>query len=298
MDLKYLGIFREAEHSPDRVVDDELILRAVADNLSNMEQEQVRVIFPAELLTIEQQPEVIFNMAEEEPVLERLEKFEQQGVSVVNSVQGVRNTFRKEMTAMLDGVSFVPDTVICSTSNPPQAHDFSVWVKRGDYHAIETNDVVLAENARELEEILCTFKKRGIDTVVLQRHVPGDLIKFYGVREPDHGINGKTRWFHWFYHKDQDLKNYPFEIKELQSRCEQAADRLCLEIFGGDAIITRQGEIFIIDVNAWPSFALFRDTAARHIAQHLRDKVNINQSVIFSRAAESRIDAVAPRGSR
>ena len=293
MNLKYLGIFREAEHSPDRVVDDELILKAVADKLSDMDKGQVRVIFPAELITIDQCPNVIFNMAEEKPVLERLAEFEQQGVRVVNSVQGVRNTFRKEMTAMLNGVSFVPDTVICSTSNPPRGDDCSVWVKRGDYHAIEKDDVVFAATDRDLANILRCFEKRGIDTVVIQRHIPGDLIKFYGVREPDHGVSGFTRWFHWFYHRDQDLKNYPFDTKELQSKCEQAADILSLEIFGGDAIITDCGDIFIIDVNAWPSFALFRDTAARYIAEHIRDKANINQSHDFSAASESRIRAVA-----
>lgn len=273
MNNSYIGIFREAEHSPERVVDDELILKAVAERLSSLDQSQVRVIFPAELHTIDKTPDVIFNMAEEEPVLERLSEFEQQGVRVVNSVQGVRNTFRQEMTAMLDGLPFVPETILCSTSATPPGHPSGVWVKRGDYHAIEKEDVVFAQTAQDLEKILRSFEARGIETVVIQRHVPGDLIKFYGVREPDHGVNGTTRWFHWFYHRDQDLKNYPFDRQELQSRCEQAADRLSLEIFGGDAIVTEQGDIFIIDVNAWPSFALFRDTAAEHIAHHIMEKV-------------------------
>ena len=42
-----------------------------------------------------------------------------------------------------------------------------------------------------------------------------------------------------------------------------------LDVWGGDAIVTPDGEIFVIDVNAWPSFALFRDEAADHIAAHL-----------------------------
>ena len=47
------------------------------------------------------------------------------------------------------------------------------------------------------------------------------------------------------------------------------AQALELEVWGGDAIVTPAGEIFVIDVNAWPSFALFRDEAADHIAAHL-----------------------------
>lgn len=271
--IKYLGIFREAEHSPERIIDDELILKAVAEKLSYGKNSEVRLISPAELEHIHNTPDIVFNMAEEEPVLCKLKALEQQGVKVVNSVQAVKNTFRKEMTAMLEGLSFVPDTVLSTTSDTPPVNSHGLWVKRGDYHAIEKNDVVFAETPQDLEKILHSFDQRGIKTVVLQRHVPGDLIKFYGVREPDHGINGSTRWFHWFYHKNQALKNHPFNREELQTRCEQAADRLSLEIFGGDAIVTQNGEIFVIDVNAWPSFALFRETAAGHIAHHIREKV-------------------------
>ena len=38
-----------------------------------------------------------------------------------------------------------------------------------------------------------------------------------------------------------------------------AAAALGLEIFGGDAIIKADGEPMIIDLNAWPSYALYRD---------------------------------------
>ena len=33
--------------------------------------------------------------------------------------------------------------------------------------------------------------------------------------------------------------------------------------------MTPRGDIFVIDVNAWPSFSLFRDEAAGHIAAQL-----------------------------
>ncbi len=271
---KYLGIFREAEHSPERVLDDELILRAVAKRLSDTGNCYVRLISSSELHEIEDIPDVIFNMAEEEPVLQRLEEMEQQGVQVINSVQGVRNTFRHAMTYKLEGLPFVPKTVLTDTSHPALPDPEGVWIKRGDYHAIQKDDVVFAKTRQDMERILRRFEGRGIKQVALQSHIPGDLIKFYGVREPDHGMNGNTRWFHWFYHRDQDLKNHPFDQRELQSRCEQATDYLMVEVFGGDAIVRQDGEIFIIDVNAWPSFALFRDQAAEHIAHHIMEKVS------------------------
>ena len=37
-------------------------------------------------------------------------------------------------------------------------------------------------------------------------------------------------------------------------------------MYGGDAIVSPAGAISVIDLNAWPSFALFRPVAAGHIA--------------------------------
>jgi len=40
-------------------------------------------------------------------------------------------------------------------------------------------------------------------------------------------------------------------------------------VYGGDAIVTPAGEIVLLDVNAWPSFALYREEAAQRIAAHV-----------------------------
>ncbi len=49
----------------------------------------------------------------------------------------------------------------------------------------------------------------------------------------------------------------------------QSAEALGLYVFGGDAIISAAGDITIIDVNDWPSFAPVRDRAAVAIAELL-----------------------------
>ncbi len=274
-----LGVFREAEHSPERVEDDELILKAVGHKLQEDGRVKVEFVYPSRLKEAieETVPELVFNMAEEEPVLCLLEGLERRGVQVVNSTMAVRNTFRKEMTTLLSGMNSFPETTICSinTDTFPDL-DGSVWVKRGDFHAIDKEDVRFAKDATELSEVLGAFSDRGIETVAIQRHVPGDLIKFYGVRHQSREQSGKgpgTLWFHWFYHRDQEIKNYRFDSADLQRRCEEGADMLGLEIFGGDAIVTEGGDIYVIDVNAWPSFALFREEASGHIAAYLLKKL-------------------------
>ena len=49
----------------------------------------------------------------------------------------------------------------------------------------------------------------------------------------------------------------------------RAALALGLDIYGGDAIVTATGGVVLLDVNAWPSFALFREEAAERIAAHV-----------------------------
>ena len=41
-------------------------------------------------------------------------------------------------------------------------------------------------------------------------------------------------------------------------------------MFGGDAIVTPDGKIYIIDINSWPSFARVRAEASVQIARRLR----------------------------
>jgi hypothetical protein len=45
-----------------------------------------------------------------------------------------------------------------------------------------------------------------------------------------------------------------------------------LEVYGGDAIITPESKIYVIDINSWPSFARVRDEAKVHIAEHIYSK--------------------------
>jgi predicted ATP-grasp superfamily ATP-dependent carboligase len=49
---------------------------------------------------------------------------------------------------------------------------------------------------------------------------------------------------------------------------------LDLEVFGGDAVVTSDGSIYLIDINAWPSFALFRKEASEAIARHILSKIS------------------------
>jgi hypothetical protein len=68
------------------------------------------------------------------------------------------------------------------------------------------------------------------------------------------------------------MLGYPFEASSLRRVALDAAAALGLEIFGGDAIIQANGEPMIVDLNAWPSYARYRDRAAHAIADHLTER--------------------------
>jgi hypothetical protein len=100
--------------------------------------------------------------------------------------------------------------------------------------------------------------------------VPGDLVKFYGVRNVAAPV--EANWFEWFYHRDKGMLGYSFDVPGLRRAAFAGAAALGLEIFGGDAIIKANGEPVIVDINAWPSYALYRDRAAQAIADHLTER--------------------------
>lgn len=267
------GIYREIAHSPGRETDDAEILRSVAAELSGRG-------FAAELKAPDELPEnrdaaeiprSLFVMCERAPVVERLAAWERQGVCVVNRPEAIRNTDRERTIARFAryGVPS-PPSVLVPTAAPPDACPVRTpcWVKRGDVHATEPGDVSFAAGATEIAAALARLSARGIAHAVLQEHVPGDLIKFYGVAGIEDG--GPASWFQWFYHRDQVLRNCPLDPAALTAAAVQGAAALGLEVFGGDAIATEDGRVLLIDLNAWPSFALYRKEAAASIAALLQ----------------------------
>jgi hypothetical protein len=265
------GVYRELAHSPGRETDDALILRATAARLEErgfeVELKSPDELPPADAAGV---PPFLFVMCERIPTVERLSEWERRGVRVVNRPPAIRNTDRERTLARFEryGVAF-PLSVLVSTDGPlPEGGArFPCWVKRGDVHATEEGDVSCAATPAELDIALARLSARGIARAVVQEHVPGDLIKFYGVA--GEAEEGPLAWFQWFYHRDQKLSNHAFDADRLRSLVGRGAEALGLEIFGGDAIAGPGGDLTLIDLNAWPSFALFRDAASVEIARCL-----------------------------
>jgi hypothetical protein len=131
------------------------------------------------------------------------------------------------------------------------------------------------DSADRLREGLEEFASRGIAQAAVQAHHEGDEVKFYGV--------AGGRFFHWFYPSDQPVR-YPLEPAALERLATCAAAAAGLDIFGGDVIVSPAGELTLIDLNDWPSFAPCREPAAEAIAGYLMGHIDVawNSSLVSS----------------
>ena len=273
------GIYRELAHSPGRIDDDSAIMKSVGEALTARG-------FHVELATADAAFETrstnMFVMCERGAVLDRLKTAEKEGSIVVNSSEAIRNTYRHRMIELFaqHHVPAPASQIVASDASKPRPAA-GVWIKRYDFHATQSCDVIYVASEDGWHEALDRFAKRGIPFIIAQEHVAGDLVKFYGVRS---SAEVMANWFEWFYHRDKGMLGHSFEVSRLRQAAFAAAAALGLEIFGGDAIIQPDGEPKIVDINAWPSFARYRDQAAQAIADHLTERFQRRPRIVTSRS--------------
>lgn len=275
--MRCLGIYRELQNSPNRESDDALILEAVIGELAKLGH-TTKLIAPEAVDSVDpSQWDAIVPMCESFSALRTVLSWEAAGgPMLINPPSSIRNCYRIEMVKRLSAA--LKDAFPISEIRPVSRKDGAApgflngqgaWVKRGDVHNTCDHDVVYIKDWAAYAPVREDFQSREITDAVFQPHLPGDLIKFYGV--------GPGRWFTWFYHNPKRALNIPFELAKLQDLTSKAAAAVELEVFGGDAIIG-EDSIHVIDINSWPSFARVRDEAKGQIAAHIHAR--------FERAAK------------
>lgn len=275
-EIKIAGVMRAGAYSPNHIGNDAAIFNTVADQLRKRGC-IVNVYSEEQLAQGAVTEEIIVNMCRENRSIEILQQMEDNGALVINSGYGIENCTRERMTRILLGSGIpYPESLMVNTDEAirdrlVKAGIQSCWIKRGDFHAMHKEDVSYVRHPEEAQEVLQEYFLRGIRRAVINRHLEGDLIKFYGVAD--------TPFFYWFYPFDEGHSKYgheainghsrglAFDKDALRDICTRAADLLDVKIYGGDCIVDDDGNMRIIDFNDWPSFAPCRAEAAPHIAR-------------------------------
>ncbi|MCM1153448.1 MAG: hypothetical protein NC328_07330 [Muribaculum sp.] len=275
--IKIAGVTRDSAYSPNHIGNDFAIFDATADQLRRRGCD-VRIYTEKQFQEMDIEEDIILNMCREWDSIHKLQYLEsKKGKLVINSGYGIENCTREIMTRLLQGNNIpYPDTVIVDTNEDvtqalERAGLTSVWIKRGDFHAMHKEDVTYCRHPQETQETLHEYYYRGIKRAVINKHLKGDLVKFYGV-------SGQP-FFYWFYPFDEGYSKYgweevnglshdlKFSVDYLKEICQKASDVLEVKVYGGDCIVDEDGSVRIIDFNDWPSFAPCRKEASLWIAK-------------------------------
>lgn len=285
---RIIGVCRGEEFSPNCVDKDAAVMCAVKGNLESLGAE-VHLISETDLgknaetlagLSGCAGVDAFFSMARSSSALDALRLMEQSGSVVVNHSNGVESCVRRKMVEMFSaGRISYPESRIIEKGNPmADGMTYPCWLKRGDGCAQCKEDTCYVHDEEEAEMLLEEFWQRGISSVIVNEHLHGDLIKFYGVQD--------SEFFFWLYpskcsHHSKfgfeaingEVKGIAFDVDALKREADKAAGILGVSVYGGDCIIAEDGSFKIIDFNDWPSFAPCREEAAFQIAKSICRKI-------------------------
>lgn len=258
--MKVIAVQRDEVFSPNSVAKDKAILQAVCDRLALRHGLSISMITEKEL-TADHHADVFLTMARGRMALNLLQEKEKQGALVLNSAFGVDRCDRSGLQELMisNGIPVPP------TDGPD-----GFWIKRGDQSAQSKADVVYCNDRAALASMQASFVERGVTKWVVQAHVAGDLVKFYGV---------KGGFFHIYYPGDDGIskfgdetingapRHYEFDKAQLEAAADLLSTLTDVAVYGGDAIIDAHGNFYIIDFNDWPSFSRCVSEAAEAICE-------------------------------
>jgi hypothetical protein len=262
--MRAVAIYRSAAYSPGRHrSNDAAIMDATTAQLMKRGWSIERLgegdveagIIPA--------ADLYLNMCQGASASSRLLALEASGARVINSPSSVLGCHRHRLVPALtaSGLRF-PPTAIARTADAVRAAaglpGGDLWVKRGDVHAQEAADVMRVAPNR-LASAVEGFAARGVRQVALQTHVDGPVLKFYGV--------GHGSLFHAFREDGRPVDGDTVDVGALRHLAFAAANRIGLQVFGGDAVVASRTAPVLVDLNDWPSFAPIRDQAGAAIAR-------------------------------
>ena len=260
-------IARDSINSPNMESNDAMILDCVSRELIAMGAEVIRVFSTKD---IPANCDAVCHMSRNSITLKELAKAEECGIKVINSTNAIKNCSRLDFVRILDENNIPqPQYKAFKDISEIESLSFPAWIKRGEGWSCHKDDVCFASSYEEAMAAVAGMKERSIEDFIYTEHCKGDIIKFYGVG---------CSYFHYSYPNPEKSKfglekingtpqQHPFDTNKLKEIAFRAAQAIGLQIYGGDCIVTAEGDIFIIDINDFPSFSIVREEAAKEIAR-------------------------------
>ena len=140
---------------------------------------------------------------------------------------------------------------------------------------MEQDDVQYVTSESDCEAAIRVLAGRGVSTCVLQDHVPGWVVKFYGVK--GYGLTdcyaASERDGKFGLERYNDTPgDSSVDMDALKAVADRASELLGVDVYGGDAVVGPDGGIVLIDFNDWPSFRTCTVGAASRIADLIQNK--------------------------
>jgi hypothetical protein len=267
-----IGVPREPVYSPGRFLEADRSIFQDTARACETRGARVRILPPGAAPEAFAGADLIFTMCQGPESLETMRRLAATGVTVVHEPSAIQACHRTRMLPLLARAGLPrPEAHQVACANPaPGALAWAerqratgIWVKRGDVHATRPEDVAHLRGAAAVREALARLAERGVSDAVLEAHVTGRTIKFYGVRG--------THFFRSYAEDGTDLGPGPGAWRQL---AERAAEVLGLAVYGGDLLVGETEEAVLVDVNDWPSFSRCRAEAAEAIAEHLLTRLH------------------------
>lgn len=261
-------IVRSAADSPNMEANDAAILECIASELRALGA----TVISHRQNQLPPGTNVVCHMSRTPATLQILSEAEQGGTIVINRPSAVRNCSRTEMIKALESAAVPqPEFRFIGTPEELDSLHYPAWLKRADGWSSSKDDVCFAADSSTARSIFGQMQARGIKKCVYSRHIEGDIIKFYAVGR---------QYFHYCYPDPEKSKfgleringiqhHYPFNPESLRNIAYKAAEATGVEIYGGDCIVDNKGDIYLIDLNDFPSFTAVRHEAAREIAEYI-----------------------------
>lgn len=291
--MKILGISRSRRFSPNSEERDAAIflsvcqvLRAAGHEVCTYSEDDLPPTVCTDMCTYS----AAFSMARGTFALQQLAAAEASGLRVINSPSHLLRTSRATLAALFhkSGIPIAGTRLLTDVDRMAAELTYPCWLKRGEACAQNSTDVSFVRTPDELHGLYARLRRRGVAQIVVSRHVTGDLVKFYGVAGTD------------FFHYDYPTRggsfskfgleaingaphDYVFSAAALRETANRAALLSGIPVYGGDAIISPDGSICIIDFNDWPSFSACRAEAAQAIASLLTEDATLTDSHILPR---------------